>query len=69
MDMYMLICSEEMPMANTTFLGVFETRMQAEAAKQSNIRNMEDAEDEMYSIIKTEINKKQNKVLGVPYMV
>lgn len=66
MDMYMLIYSEEMPMANTTFLGVFETRMQAEAAKKNNIRNMEDG---MYSIIKTEINKKQNKVLGVPYMV
>lgn len=66
MDMYMLICSEAMPMANTTFLGVFETRMQAEAAKKNNIRNMEDG---MYSIIKTEINKKQNKVLGVPYMV
>lgn len=67
MDMYILISSEGMPMGNTTFLGVFETEIQAEAAKQNNIKDMEDAEDDMYLIIRTTVNRKQNKVLGVPY--
>lgn len=57
MELYILIWSEDVPMGDSAFLGVYENEAQAEEAKQRNIIDREESEDETYQIIKTSLNQ------------
>lgn len=57
MELYILIWSEDVPMGDSAFLGVYENEVQAEEAKQRNIIDREESEGETYQIIKTSLNQ------------
>jgi hypothetical protein len=57
MELYILIWSEDIPIGDAAFLGVYENKAQAEEAKQQNIFDIEDSEGETYQIIKTSLNQ------------
>lgn len=67
MELYILIWSEDAPMGDSAFLGVYENEAQAEEAKQRNIIDREEVEGETYNIIKTSLNQVECKLLETCY--
>jgi hypothetical protein len=67
MELYILIWLEDTPIGDMAFLGAYKTEAEAEAFKKQVMNERDEAIDEIYKIVKTDLNQVQNIELETSY--